>query len=333
MSTTTADLRAPHGRRGGVLAAIATVLLLMVGACGGGGTSDQPAPTTTAAASADVFPQTLTSPYGQTTLPAAPQRVVALGVAERDTVLALGIVPVAAGGYGDLDPWFTAKAAGVENLELSDGIPFEKIAAVRPDLIITGWGQEADYTQLSAIAPVLWQVSATFATDWRAQATTIAITLGKSADGARLVAETDAKVKAAAAANPSFAGKTFTWSTYDSGTASTVDLPTAPVVGFLGDLGLRLKPELANPASAYARDVSTELLETIDADVVIVYPGSPAAKAELEGMRTWQRLRGVEAGGAVFLDDAQANGLNSPTLLSIPFVLDQVTPMLAKATA
>ncbi|GAY11991.1 hypothetical protein [Pseudonocardia sp. N23] len=53
------------------------------------------------------------------------------------------------------------------------------------------------------------------------------------------MADTDAKIEAAAAANPSFAGKAFTWSTFDTGMADTVDLSTTPVVRFLADLGLR----------------------------------------------------------------------------------------------
>jgi iron complex transport system substrate-binding protein len=322
-------------RRGGVLTAIAALLLVAVAACGDDDGGDAAgAGATSAAASTDVFPQTLKSPFGETVLKAAPKRVLALGVAERDTVLALGVTPVAAGGYGELDPWFTTALGGkkVENLEISDGIPFEKVASFGPDLIITGWGKEQDYKQLSAIAPVLWQVSDSFSTNWRDQVTTIAKTLGKSTEAQKLITETEAKVKTVVTANPGFAGKTFTWSTYDPGLVNTVDLPTAPVTRFLGDLGLKLKPELANPKSEYSREISPEQLTQIDANVIIVYPSSAEAKADLEGLRTWQSLAGVKAGGAIFLDDALANGLNSPTLLSIPFVLDKLTPLLAKAT-
>ncbi|WP_344418728.1 iron-siderophore ABC transporter substrate-binding protein [Pseudonocardia ailaonensis] len=325
-----------RARRNGLIAGIAAALLTAVAACGGGAAATAPstAPGPSAAASADVFPQTLKSQYGETTLKAAPQRVVAIGVAERDTTLALGVTPVAVGGYGPIDSWFTAAAGGktVENIDITDGIPFEKIAGFQPDLIITGWGQEADYAQLSKIAPVLWQVSDTFTTKWRDQVTTIATTLGKSAEGQKLVASTDDRIKATAAANPGFKGKTFTWSTYDPGLINTVDLPGAPVISFLGDLGLALKPGLGNPQSTYSKEVSVEKLADIDANVIIIYPSSPEAKADLEGQRTWQSLAGVKAGGAVFLDDALANGLNSPTLLSIPYVLDKLTPMLAQAT-
>jgi iron complex transport system substrate-binding protein len=324
----TSDMR--RRGRGGVLAAIAVALLLSVVACGDDDAGDGNA---AAGSGTDAFPQTLKSPFGETTLKAAPKRVLAIGVAERDTVLALGVTPVAVGGYGELDPWFTGALGGkkVENLEISDGIPFEKIANFTPDLIITGWGKEQDYKQLSAIAPVLWQVSDSFSTNWADQVTAIAKALGKSTEGQKLVTETQAKVKAAATANPGLAGKTFTWSTYDPGLVNTVDLPTAPVARFLGDLGLKLKSELANPQSEYSREISTEQLAQIDANVIIIYPSSPEAKADLEGLRTWQSLAGVKAGGAVFLDDALANGLNSPTLLSIPFVLDKLTPILATA--
>ena len=45
------------------------------------------------------FPATATHRYGTTTVPAVPQRIVALGQTDHDAVVALGSVPIALSGF------------------------------------------------------------------------------------------------------------------------------------------------------------------------------------------------------------------------------------------
>lgn len=171
---------------------------LFVAACGGGEEAQQaddapegadaatptptaagtPFPTAQAAASPEssaegsapgAFPVTITHLFGATEITEAPERVVALSSAAADTAAALGVAPVAVSQTFGLErdslaPWFApaVEAGQVEVLDLVAGIPFERIAAVEPDVILaqsafTDQGEisEQDYELLSEIAPTI----------------------------------------------------------------------------------------------------------------------------------------------------------------------------------
>lgn len=280
------------------------------------------------------FPVTLRTGMGEVVIPAPPERVVAIGVAERDVTVALGVRPVAVGGYGELDSWFTAEypAGDVpENLEINTGIPIEQVAALGPDLVVTGWGEDDEYRRLSAVAPTLSTAAETFSTDWRDQTRTIATALGRSERAEELIADRESRIAAVRTEQPELAGLSVTFSAYDPGSLSLVDLPTAPVIRLLEEFGMSFDDALGDPASVYARTVSPELLGEIDADVVIIWASSAAARAEFEALPTYQQLGAAQRGDVVFVDDALANAINSPTLLSIPYVLEELVPALAAA--
>lgn len=85
-----------RGLRAG-LGLAATALLLTTG-CGGGEEADQPAPE-----GGGNYPVTIEHVFGETEIPAEPTRVVALGLSDQDSLLALGVTPIAVsqwyGGY------------------------------------------------------------------------------------------------------------------------------------------------------------------------------------------------------------------------------------------
>src|SRR3712207_289699 len=120
----------------GGLGAAATAALA---ACG---SDDATAPAiTSSGGTAGTFPVTVRHQFGEPTVPAAPQRVVSLGWADADALLALGVVPV-----GILD-WFQAWPAGVgpwaqdrlggakPTVLKGPEINFEQVATLRPDLV------------------------------------------------------------------------------------------------------------------------------------------------------------------------------------------------------
>ena len=104
--------------------------------------------------------------FGSTTVPPNPQRVVSAGYTEHDTLLALGVTPVAVTDwYGDQPhatwPWARDElgSATPTVLTAKDGADFEAIAAQRPDLIVaTNAGlDQAQYDRLAVIAPTVAQ--------------------------------------------------------------------------------------------------------------------------------------------------------------------------------
>src|ERR1700754_5195758 len=121
--------------------------------------------------------------FGETKIPAAPKRVVSAGFTEQDDLLAVGIVPIAVTNWwGDQPfgvwPWALPKlgSAQPEVLNLGDGIQIDKIAELKPDLIVAtnaGVDQET-YDKLSGIAPTIAQSGEeAFFEPWKNQAATI----------------------------------------------------------------------------------------------------------------------------------------------------------------
>src|SRR5246500_4623676 len=104
--------------------------------------------------------------FGETTIQAPPKRVVSAGLTEQDDLLAVGVVPIAVTNWwGDQPfavwPWAQPRLGPAQPvvLSLDNGLDFDKIAALKPDLIVaTNAGVDQDgYKRLSSIAPTIPQ--------------------------------------------------------------------------------------------------------------------------------------------------------------------------------
>ena len=88
----------PHAVR---LLAVALAAVAALAACSGP-SAPPSAPPGAVEPGAAAFPVTVEHAFGSTVVPAGPQRVVSAGYTEQDTLLALGVVPVAVTDwYGD----------------------------------------------------------------------------------------------------------------------------------------------------------------------------------------------------------------------------------------
>src|ERR1700754_2787700 len=146
--------------RRGFLRAGAAAGLLAAGApaaC----SSHKPAPAGGGGAGGSV---TITHVFGETTIPEPPKRIVSAGFTAQDDLLALGAVPLAVTNwFGDQPfavwPWAQPKLGNAKPvvLNLDNGIQVDKIAGLKPDLIVaTDAGVDQDtYQKLTAIAPTL----------------------------------------------------------------------------------------------------------------------------------------------------------------------------------
>lgn len=112
------------------------------------------------------FPVTIEHTFGSTEITEEPQRVLSLGYQEHDPVLALGVTPIAVRyWFGDesdvIFPWAEDEAGGAdpEILNMPNDINFERIAALKPDLILGVYSGMTvrDYELLSQIAPTVAQ--------------------------------------------------------------------------------------------------------------------------------------------------------------------------------
>jgi iron complex transport system substrate-binding protein len=126
---------------------------------------------------------TISHVFGETTVPEPPKRVVSAGFTGQDDLLALGVVPIAVTNwFGDQPfavwPWARDKLGNAKPvvLNLDNGIQVQRIAGLKPDLIVaTDAGVDEDtYQKLSAIAPTIPQSDGyAFFEPWREQATAI----------------------------------------------------------------------------------------------------------------------------------------------------------------
>jgi iron complex transport system substrate-binding protein len=318
-------------------------LLAAAAGCGDDGTVDAQAPTTTPAAAG--FPVTVEHRFGTTTVPSKPKRIVVVGLTEQDTVLALGYQPIATTEwYGDhphaVWPW-AREALGDARptvLHADDGVDFESVAKLRPDLIIgTNSGiKRGDYEKLSALAPTVPgpKGATDYFSPWNVQTELIAQALGKADEGKRLVADIRRRYADAAAAHPEFAGQTVTFSQNAFYDGKLYVYPKGLNTEFLSYLGFEINPKLTGLAEPGVQaDISAERLDLIDTDVLVFGTEKAGDVKNLLKIPTFRPLKAVQGHRAVFTDATLTGAMYFMTPLSLPYVLDHLTPLLEQAVA
>jgi iron complex transport system substrate-binding protein len=321
--------------------------LLVLGALLTGCGSDEPEPAAeggATATTASAFPVTVEHRYGTTTVRAAPKRIAVVGLTEQDVVLALGEKPIATTEwYGDQPyavwPWAREALGDAKPtvLKVTDGFEFEKIASLRPDLIVgTNSGMErADYDKLSAIAPTLPGVrgGTDYFSRWDEQTELIARAMGKAQEGRKLVEDIEASYAKAAAEHPELAGKTVTFLQNAFYDGLIYAYPPGLNTEFLTMLGLTIDPDIEQIDHKPGEQVgiSRERFDLADADLMVFATEKPSDVPALEKIPTFGRLSAVREHRAVFTDGTLAGAMYFMSPLSLPYVLERLTPQLAAA--
>jgi iron complex transport system substrate-binding protein len=174
------------------------------------------------------------------------RRVVTLGQTDHDAAIALGVVPVAVGGflgssYTPVRPWNSAGLTTASPVLDMQEIAFEKVAALAPDLILavmSGVTKE-DHAKLSKIAPTVAQPldAEDWAVPYRPHTEHIGQALGLQDVARTLVDELDAAFAGARTANPQLAGRTAICAEV-FGDQYAVLGASAPRTQFLTDIGM-----------------------------------------------------------------------------------------------
>ncbi|MCD0449186.1 iron-siderophore ABC transporter substrate-binding protein [Actinocorallia sp. API 0066] len=339
---------AVRSRPRAALAALVTATALALSGCSAAEQDDK---ADGPAASGDTFPVTITSALGDAVIEKAPQRVVTWGWSAQDAVLALGVVPVAMpkntyGGDADgVLPWAAAKIkelGGATPALLSADtaeVPFEEIVEARPDVILAPYSGivQDDFDKLRKIAPVVAYPDKPWALPWQDQIEIIGKALGRTDQAKELLDRTTAHVKRLAEANPVLKDKTFVYGSANEADQLNIFRASDPRVQLLGDLGMQVSPSVAaldaDPkAGSYFYPTSYENVEKINTDVLVMYFGSQAevdkfvADPVIAAMPAIKEQRFAPIVGESFVMASSA-----PTVLSIPWMLDQYVPHLAAA--
>ena len=332
-------------------------LIVMVGiliaACtqgGGGGvgtTVPQTAtsPTTTDAAPApgteESFPVRITHKYGITVVPAAPERVVSVGYAEQDFLLALGTTPVAVRNwYGDFPyatwPWAQDELGEAKPVVLGGELDFEVIASLQPDLIagVTSGMTAEEYDLLSQIAPVVAQPGeyVDYGTPWPEVTRILGQALGREDRAEQLVSGLLAQMAGIRSSFPEFEGATaavaFKFGE-NPGVYASQDIRSR----LLQDLGFVIPPrydELAGDAF-YITMSEEQMPDLLDVDLVVWVSATDEGIEDIRSLALRPNLAVVQEGREVFLGKLLAGAYSFSSPLSLPYLLEELVPMLAAA--
>lgn len=336
----------PRGTR--LAAAFASVLMLFVAvaACGSGEDSDpEPAAGKTTAAS-NAFPVTITHKYGSTTVKSEPRRIVTVGLTDQDAVLALGKVPVGTtewlGAYkGAIGPWATDKLGGAKAptvlKDTGTGPQTEKIAALRPDLILAVYGglTKKQYDTLSKFAPVVAQPKEynDFGVPWQQQTEIIGKALGQETKAKQLVQGVETDFKDAMAKHPEFAKASAVTATPYEGTF--VFGSQDPRSRVLTDLGFSLPTDLDKViGDQFGANISKERTDLLDTDAIVwIVSDTTKDAAKLHKDPLYADLKVAKQGREVFIKETSdyGNSVSFVTVLSLPYMLERLVPQLAAA--
>ena len=327
------------------LAAAASAVVLAVGLAACGSSDDADTTTSASGDAADAFPVSVEHKYGTTTIPKEPKRVVVVGLVEQDALLSLGVVPVATtewfGGHkGAVWPWAQDElgdATPPTVLTNVDGLQYEKIAALRPDLILgiySGLTKE-DYDKLAKFAPVVAQPKGgiDYGVSWQQLTTTVGTAVGRQAEAKKVVADVESTIAEAKKAHPEFAGKTglmaTTWEGYY--VYGTQD----PRGRFLADLGFTLPAGLdAVTGKEFGASISRERTDLLDVDAMVwLVPDTTADARKVQADTLYAKLGVTREGRDVYLDDGEGVGgaTSFISVLSLPYLIDELVPTLAAA--
>jgi iron complex transport system substrate-binding protein len=331
----------------------ALVVLLLASGCSGSGSEDSgsgdPAPTTEAGAE-DAFPLTVEHRFGTTTVEEAPTRVATVGLTDHDAVLALGVTPVGTtdwyGGHPfGVWPWAQDELGDAEPTVLSDGeftgtpiFDFEEIRRLEPDLIIGLYTElDADqYEQATNIAPtvVAPETPEDAGSVWKEVTRTVGAALGQPARADELVEEIETQLADAAEAHPEFEGQEAVVAEVFEPGLTFARGGLDPRTQLLEALGFVLAPSIAaDGAEAEGIEVSDEQMDLLDNDLIVWNVGfDETARAQIEEKPLYETLQVVQDGRSVFVEDPIVSGaLTWGTVLSIPYALDELVPLLASA--
>ena len=349
---------APSAARRRVLAPAALLAagaLVLTGCSTGPAGGESEGGATSAEGATGEFPRTVEHAFGETTIEEAPERVATVSWVNHDVATALGVVPVGvpaldfgANENGSTD-WFDAalEESGAEAPETyaeTDGINFEAIAALQPDVILgaySGLTQE-DYDKLSEIAPVVGfpEDAVAYGTSWQDSTELIGQALGREERAAEVVADVEQQLEDAAAEHPELEGTSFVYGTLDPSAADQIFAYTAVDnrPKFLESLGMVQSEAVAEAAEGKEDEFfitwSPERADELTSDVFVSWAEDDSVREAIENDPLLSRVPAVENDALVLQSDQQeVLSVSAASPLSIPWALENVLPDIAEAAA
>lgn len=337
--------------------AVAAALSLALAGCTTGSVDNSNAGSTQASVDANAFPVTLKSNFGDTTVTKAPMRVVTIGWANQDAVLALGTVPVGIakttfGGDADgFTPWDAealkqmGAAPGTEKAPKlttanTDGTPnYDEIAKLSPDLIVAVQARldQESFNKLSKIAPVVAYTGNAYSTSWQDMMLSVGKAMGKSNEAQKVVDETQSYVADQAKQNPALAGKSFVVGTFNPADGQGMNLYTDKDARprLFSELGMKLSPtvqEASRNATNFYIKYSPEKAADIQADIAFFWANSDADAQKIASDPLMSQMPAIKKGAYVAETDTQLSlAVSAVSPQSLKWALSRILPKLVAA--
>lgn len=319
------------GRPRSLWGVLVTVLIVVAG-CGPAGSSGSGVATT---GDRDAGTVTITHRYGDTEVPVNPARIVSLDNQWTDALAALGHAPVAYladPSVPDGMPWRDADLKADATLKATTALPFEQIAAQHPDLIVVSYfaDSKASYDKLAAIAPTVASLGEGSVDTWQDITRAAGKILGEPDEADAVIDRVEGDITTLGDELPGLAGKTVAMAYYVAGDGIYVVAdPNDGSMGLFEQLGLSISPTITGAGNIDQGRVklSFENVSMLDADLLILL----LSGAETDDITGYGELPAVKSGAVAELDYAAVSALNTPSPLSIPWVLDKIRPALTKA--
>jgi iron complex transport system substrate-binding protein len=252
---------------------------------------------TTAATTATSGERLIKHAKGETKVPANPQRVVVLDSGELDTVLTLGVKPVGAvtdAEGGEFQAYLKSKTDGVTKVGTISQPNLEKIASLKPDLILSSKiRHDAIYTQLSQIAPTVF--AETVGVAWKENFMLDAEALNKTAEAKAIMAAYDQRMTEFKAKLGSKLANTRVSIVRVLSDRYRLMMNASFIGTVLKDAGL---PRVASQdQNKFTEEVNLERVADMDGDVIFItrYRNDEAHYKELINSPLWQNLNAVKA--------------------------------------
>ncbi|MFL6562215.1 MAG: ABC transporter substrate-binding protein [Bacillus sp. (in: firmicutes)] len=324
-----------------ILTLFSVLTIFLLAACGGGNEEKadekKDAPKTAAEKS-----YTVEHAMGSTTIKGTPKKVVILTNEGTEALLALGVKPVGAVQSWLGDPWYDHiknDMDGVEVVGVESEVNVEKIASLKPDLIIGNkLRQEKVYEQLSAIAPTVF--SETLRGDWKDNFKLYAKALNLEEKGTEVLSAydnhvADLKAKLGDKVNQEvsvvrfMAGKSRIYYT-DSFSGIIFDQ-----LGFKRAAQQEALFTPDNKLGLLAVEVGKEVIPKMDGDLLFYFTYAPQGdKAALDTAKEWtndplwKNLNAVKSGHVYEVSDATWNTAGG--ILAANIMLDDLEKILLK---
>ncbi|MFN8075652.1 MAG: iron-siderophore ABC transporter substrate-binding protein [Kineosporiaceae bacterium] len=340
-----------RGVRRALAVAVASGLTATIAACGGSApSSTSPAETVSGSPSGTpaAYPVSIAHRYGRTSIEKEPQRIVTVGLMEQDAVLALGKVPVATTEWfgeqpGAIFPWAKDELAGrplPQVLKTTDGIQFEKIAALKPDLILGMYSAltKEDYEKLSKIAPTIAQPEGQkdWTASWQEITRTTAIALGQQEKAESLISFNEGIFANARRDHPDWQGAPAVMAGLYQGVFAYGSQDARGRL--LGRLGFTVPKEIDEiSGTGFGGVISNEKLDLLDGSAMIwlMTDYAPERKT-IDANPVYPTLKVSKEGRDIFVasskDGAYYAATSFITVLSIPHLLETLIPQLEAAT-